>query len=89
MSIADRQNAPHSIVRQSVRTLLERSPAFRALPAAQRQRIARDTARVAAYLTDADGITRKQPLRATFASEGVEAVSGFISAVDFPAFVAD
>jgi hypothetical protein len=44
------------LVRSQVRDLLLQSPAFLALPAEQRQQIARDTAMVASYLARPEGI---------------------------------
>ena len=49
-----------SIVRPSVRRLLESSPGFRALPPAERRRIAHDTVRVAAYMADPDGLVSRE-----------------------------
>jgi hypothetical protein len=49
-----------SLVRPRVRTLLESSPAYRALPEDKRRRIAHDTVRVAAYLADPDGLVSRE-----------------------------
>jgi hypothetical protein len=49
-----------SIVRSSVRRLLESSPGFRALPAEKQRRIASDTVRVAAYMADPDGLVSRE-----------------------------
>jgi hypothetical protein len=47
---------PRPEVRQAVKTMLTRSRAFAALPAAQQQKIARDTALIADYLASPEGI---------------------------------
>jgi hypothetical protein len=60
--------APGSVVRSTVRKLLESSPSYRALPPDQRREIARDTVRVASYMVDPHGLlsktTRSVPARA-------------------------
>lgn len=50
------------LVRQNVRNLLTRSAAFRALPPAKQQEVARDTVKVARFLTDANGQTAGLPM---------------------------
>ena len=47
---------PRPEVRQAVKTLLTRSPAFASLPAARQQQIAHDTALIADYLAAPEGI---------------------------------
>jgi hypothetical protein len=49
-----------SIVRRSVRGLLESSSSFRTLPSDQRSRITHDTVRVAAYMADPDGLVSRE-----------------------------
>ena len=49
-----------AIVRRRVRSLLESSPSFRALPPARRQQVAHDTVRVAAYMADPDGLVSRE-----------------------------
>ena len=63
------------MVRQAVRNQLEHSPAFSRLPLATRTQIARDTIRMADYLTEP--------------REGAEASGKLVDEVDFPDFVAD
>ncbi|HQR72516.1 MAG TPA: hypothetical protein PLE54_18065 [Burkholderiaceae bacterium] len=68
-------------VRRRVRDLLERSPAYRSLPAAKRRQIANDTVRVASYLVDPDRLVSRE-----FASP-VLVSNDLVSAVNFPEFV--
>jgi len=62
-------------VQQSVKNLLQRSPAFIGLPADRRSQIARDTVSVATYLTELP--------------EGTDGLGELVQEVDFPAFVGD
>ncbi len=50
------QTAPHPEVREEVRALLTQSEAFKRLPPAKQQQVARDTARIADYLVAPEGI---------------------------------
>lgn len=50
-----------SVVRSTVRKLLESSPAYRALPPDKRRDIAHNTVRVASYMADPDGLLSKKP----------------------------
>jgi hypothetical protein len=68
-------------VRPQVRDLLERSQAYRSLPADKRRRIARDTVRVASYLADPDRLVSQE-----FASPML-VQNDLLAAVDFPDFV--
>jgi len=54
-----------SVVRSTVRKLLEPSPAFRALPPDKRRDIAHNTVRVASYMADPNGLLSKKPRVAT------------------------
>jgi hypothetical protein len=67
--------------RAAVRRLLERSPAFRALPPEERRQLAHDTVRVASYLVDPDRLISQE-----FASP-VLLPNDLIAAADFPSFV--
>lgn len=65
-----------SLVRQQVRDLLTSSSSYRALPADRRRDIARDTARVAAYLVDPHGLLAQEfqgPLLAGLVTSGTGA----------------
>ena len=50
------------LVRESVRNVLTRSPAFRALSAPHRQQLAHDMVKVARYMIDAGGETAGVPM---------------------------
>lgn len=52
------------IVRKNVRNVLTRSAAFRSLPSDKQQEVARDTVKVARYITDAGGETAGTPFAA-------------------------
>jgi hypothetical protein len=73
--------AASAAVRPQVRDLLERSPAFRSLPAEKRRQIANDAVRVASYLVDPDRLVSQE-----FASP-VLAPNELLAAADFPEFV--
>jgi hypothetical protein len=47
-------------VRTTVRTLLQSSPGFRALPAAQQLEVARNMVQVAAYMANPDGLAKQE-----------------------------
>jgi hypothetical protein len=57
------------LVRERVRRILTRSPAFRSLAKHKRDQIARDTLKVARYMVDAGGETRDVPLSAVVDSQ--------------------
>jgi hypothetical protein len=62
-------------VRPQVRLLLERSAAFRALPAAEQRDIARNMVRVAAYMSNPAGLARPEFEQPTIAKPGLESVA--------------
>jgi hypothetical protein len=78
-SAAPKSAAP--TVRQAVRRLLERSPAFRALPPDERRQLAHDTVRVASYLVDPDRLISQE------FGNPVLLPSDLLTAVNFPSFV--
>jgi hypothetical protein len=49
-----------NIVRPQVRAMLESSPGFRALPAAQQLELARNMVRVASYMSNPDGLAKQE-----------------------------
>lgn len=59
-----------ALVRENVRDLLERTPAFRALPLDRRRAIAQQTVEVASYLAEPDGIKGNRLARAQAGSDG-------------------
>lgn len=59
-----------SVVRSTVRKLLESSPAYRTLPPDKRRDIAQDMVRVASYMADPDGLLSKKPRVATARAPG-------------------
>ena len=69
-------------VRPQVRALLERSAAFRSLPAEKRRQIAHDTVRVASYLADPDRLVSSEFTNPLLTPNDLLAV------VTFPKFVA-
>jgi hypothetical protein len=56
VAAAAKKASTSSLVRNQVRELLSRSPAFGALPPDKRRQVARDTVRVASYMADPNGL---------------------------------
>jgi hypothetical protein len=54
---------PDPAVRTGIKSLLQSSPAFNALPVATQQQVARDTALIADYLARPEGIPREHAAR--------------------------
>jgi hypothetical protein len=79
VAAASKSAAP--AVRQKVRDLLERSPAYSALPPDKRRQVAHDTVRVASYLVDPDQLISQE-----FESP-VLARNDLLIAANFPSFV--
>jgi hypothetical protein len=63
--MSDPADATLPLVRASVKSVLERSPAFRALPREQRLAMAQNMVKVARYIVDAGGETAGTPMTAT------------------------
>jgi hypothetical protein len=81
MDMKHRQTDTATLVGREVRRLLETSPAYRRLPAPAQQSVARDTARIAVYLVEPEG------MRATDLPGAVAPLAGLVAEIDFPAFV--
>jgi len=74
-------DATLSAVRPQVRALLEKSPAFRALPRAQQIDIAKTMVRVASYMSNPQGLARQEFENPLLAKDGAPARS-LANAVD-------
>jgi hypothetical protein len=89
--------------RQAVRGLLQRSPAFNALPEDKRRQLAHDLVQIGSYLAEPEGmrLRRQSPQVRALAGDdttkpqqfgqatraGVENMVGLVQGVDFPGFV--
>jgi hypothetical protein len=88
--------------RQAVRGLLQRSPAFNALPEEKRRQLAHDLVQIGSYLAEPDGVRLRQQsaqVRALAGDDpkpqqfgqatraGVENMVGLVQGVNFPGFV--
>jgi len=77
-----------TLVKQEVRRLLDASPAYRGLPAAERRQLAGDTVRIGVYLAEPEGIRANGLAGAiTVIPAGNAARTDLLAEVNFPAFV--